>query len=72
MSWRSFLRGVGSIFNLSLSVDRRFRYKCPRPLTDEEAFRLDGEALRSDWEAVAGDLERARDCIESAKRKTIP
>lgn len=49
MSWRDFLRGVGSVLDI-------FGVSAPPvdlPKDDDEAFRRDAEAIRGDWEAAA-------------------
>ncbi len=61
MSWRDFLRGVGSVIDL-------FGVSAPHvdiPKDDDEAFRRDAEALRGDWSRVidsanAGENARTR------------
>lgn len=56
---RDYLRGLGSVFNLSGNTDRDF----PSNVDDE---RLDRVAVESDWKAIGLDLTAA---VESYGRR---
>jgi hypothetical protein len=58
-SWRSFIQGMGSVFDISGGAFSRPRRKMPKPLTDEEAWAKDTAAIRSDWDAIGEDIRRA-------------
>ena len=61
MSFKSFLRGVGSVLNIFGSGERR-RISVPRRtmvMDYEEARKADAEALQGDWQAVGDDMRAA-------------
>ena len=71
MSWRSFIQGMGSIFDIfgpAFSPYPR-HYKWRRPMTDEEALRSDQEALASDWKALASDWQVVGNDLKRAAAK---
>lgn len=52
MSWKAFLKGAASIFDLAGTLGP----SVDLPKTDEEAFRRDWEALGRDHDAVLQDM----------------
>jgi hypothetical protein len=57
--WRAFLRGAGSIFDISGSGSQDFRSGIALPSPPKlGSLEEDAKALAGDWNRVAGDLNR--------------